>query len=87
MTESGPELFGDVRREWSDELDERLDFIDVRRALAGAQRLHVLHHRGDGRVVAQLRDVLRHFPDRLVQLAHHRRIGVSRPLGLDRRAP
>ena len=46
----------------------------IQGALPGPDDVHVLHHRRDGGVVGQRRHVLTHLPDRLVQLAEHRRI-------------
>src|SRR5205823_3249921 len=66
-----PELLGDVRRERSDECDQGQHFVAMRGPLAFAHDVDILHHRRDRGVVAETRNVLADFTNRLVQLAHH----------------
>ena len=63
-----------MRCEGRDQLDQRHHLVAMHRTLAGAQHVHVLHHRGDRGVVAECGDVFGHLADRRVQLAHHRRV-------------
>ena len=70
-TEVRPAFLSDVRCERCEELYERQDFVAVHRPLAGAQDIHVLHHRRDGSVVRQCRNILADLPDRRVQFAQH----------------
>ena len=79
MTELFPAGLGHVRREWGEELQQWLHLGAVHRALAGAHRVDVFHHRRDRRVVAQCRQVVADLPDGRVQLAQHR--GVRRTVG------
>ena len=49
----------------------------MRSTLTFADDVDVFHHRGNRGVVAQTRDVLADFADRLVELAHHQLIGCA----------
>src|SRR5688572_18980080 len=54
--------------EGRDQRHERLDFGAVGMTASLTDRIEVLHHRGTRRVVAQAADVIRHLPNRRVQL-------------------
>ena len=72
-----------MRRVGGGELNERPDFVDVRRAFPFTQHVHVLHHRRDGGVIGEARGVVPDFTDCLVQLPEDVRVRRSIAPGID----
>src|SRR5262249_23809018 len=68
LAQTHPQLFGEMRRKWRQHAQQRRNLLVVE-YVAFLQAIEVAHHRGNGGVVAQVLQVVRHRPDGLVEAA------------------